>query len=79
MITDAQIRQLESTGKHRSGDGLYLEIHARRSGGVTKSWTVRYALGAGKYRWKGLGRYPEVSLARAKAMAAEIRESARSR
>lgn len=78
MITDAQIRQLETTGKHRSGDGLYLEIHARRSGGVTKSWTVRYAVGAGKYRWKGLGRYPEVSLARAKAMAAEIRESARS-
>jgi hypothetical protein len=40
MITDAQIRQLESTGKHRSGDGPYLEIHAWRSGGVTKSWTV---------------------------------------
>ncbi|MFZ4071648.1 MAG: hypothetical protein ACOYJ6_16275, partial [Caulobacterales bacterium] len=40
IITDAKISQLESTGKYRSGDGLYLEIHARRSGGVAKSWTV---------------------------------------
>jgi integrase len=77
VLSDLQIRKLSKVGKHRCGDGLHLEIHARKAGGVTKSWSVRYTVGAGKERWMGLGPYPEVSLARARTLAADVRSKAR--
>ncbi len=60
------------TGTHTDGDGLMLRVHP----GGSRSWMVRITSG-GKRRTIGLGRWPEISLARARSLAAEMREAAR--
>lgn len=59
-------------GTHTDGGGLMLRVHP----GGSRSWVVRITSN-GKRRTIGLGRWPEVSLASARSLAAEMREAAR--
>jgi integrase len=77
VVTDIQVRNLIVPGKHRIEKGLHLQVHQARSGQISRSWLVRYSAAGGKERWQGLGAYPETTLAKARAKAAEIRELAR--
>ena len=60
------------TGTHTDGGGLMLRVHP----GGSRSWQVRITSG-GKRRTIWLGRWPEISLARARSLAAEMREAAK--
>jgi integrase len=55
------------------GGGLYLQV-TPGNGGVSKSWIYRYAAVAGNERFMGLGSLDTVSLADARAKAAECRK-----
>jgi integrase len=58
---------------HPDGKGLYLQVR-EGSAGLSKAWIFRYAApGTGRERYMGLGSYPNVSLAAARARAAEAR------
>ncbi|WP_218509729.1 integrase arm-type DNA-binding domain-containing protein [Variovorax sp. dw_308] len=56
-LTDAKLRNLNTTGKHADGRGLYLEVTA--AGG--RYWRQKYRF-AGKEKRLALGVYPDVSL-----------------
>ncbi len=56
-------------GTHGDGNGLYLRV---KPDAGQCSWVLRYML-HGKARWMGLGPYPLVSLADARARAADAR------
>jgi integrase len=58
-------------GTHGDGHGLYLQVRPGAAG-VTRSWVYRYTK-AGKETWLGLGPYPLVTLAAARAKAADAR------
>ena len=60
-------------GYHGDGGGLYLQVTEPGS----KSWIFRFSIG-GKRREMGLGPYPAVSLAAARAAAAEARSAVKS-
>ena len=57
-------------GEKRGGNGLSLLVRQSANGGVTKSWTQRLRLN-GQPIDLGLGRYPVVPLADARALAFE--------
>jgi integrase len=60
-------------GKHALGDqSIILEISTRGS----RSWTMRYWI-SGRERWAGLGSWPEVTIGKAQALAAEMRDEIR--
>lgn len=65
-LTVKQVENYKGAKLLHDGRGLYLDP---RNG---KSWAYRYVV-AGKERWMGLGPYPEVSLARARAKREEAR------
>lgn len=69
--SDVAVRRLASPGMHAVGgvSGLYLRISTAGS----KSWILRARV-AGKRRDMGLGPYPEVGLAQARARARDLRE-----
>lgn len=64
------VRKVETAapGTYEDGRGLRLTV---REGG-SRSWTLRYQL-AGRRRDMGLGRFPEITLARARERAMEAR------
>ncbi len=64
-LTVAKCKALQMPGLHGDGGGLYLGV--KRGGG--KSWYQRIVI-RGKRRELGLGRFPDVSLAKARALAA---------
>lgn len=76
-LTDAVARRISGRGFHPDGGGLYLAVRAQKDGGPSRSWVCRYTAPDGRRREAGLGRYADVSLARARALAAELREAAR--
>ena len=57
-------------GEKRGGNGLTLLVRQSVNGGVTKSWTQRLRLNSQPFDI-GLGRYPVVGLAEARALALE--------
>lgn len=69
--SDVAVRRLSAPGMHAVGGvaGLYLRIAPTGS----KSWILR-AMVAGKRRDMGVGPYPEVGLAQARARARDLRE-----
>ncbi|MFQ6239684.1 tyrosine-type recombinase/integrase [Sinorhizobium meliloti] len=67
-LTDVKIRSKLKTGRYGDGGGLYLEV----APGGTKSWLLMWKVG-GKRRAIGLGGYPAVSLAKARADAAKAK------
>jgi integrase len=68
LLTDLGLRKLEKTpGRHKDGGGLMLVVDDQRA-----RWVFRFTL-AGKERGMGLGAYPDVSLATARARRDEAR------
>ena len=62
-LTALAARTLSKPGRHGDGDGLYLNVAPSGS----KSWVQRIVVD-GRRRDIGLGPYPAVSLARARAI-----------
>lgn len=71
-LTVLEIAKASAPSVLHDGGGLYLRVTS--SGG--KSWVFRFQM-AGKRRDMGLGPYPEVTLAKAREMAAEHRAQRR--
>jgi len=71
-LTDTQLRAWIKTGAPIPGksDGGGLTFTLSKTG--VASWVLRYRI-AGKQRELTLGRYPDISLAKARALAAENR------
>ncbi|MDQ0319698.1 integrase [Pararhizobium capsulatum DSM 1112] len=67
-LTDAKIRSGLKVGRHGDGGGLYLEA----APGGTKSWLFMWKV-SGRRRAMGLGSYPTVTLASARAKAAKAK------
>lgn len=70
-LTDKMVRAL-GEGRYGDGRGLYLLVAASGA----RSWMLRYQIG-GKRRDMGLGSYPSVTLAAARALAADARTAAK--
>ncbi len=69
-LSDASAKAEKKPGRHSDGGGLYLNVSANGS----KSWLFMWvAKGSTKRTEMGLGAYPTVALARARAKAAEYR------
>ena len=62
------IREPGRYGEGRGGHGLYLRVYRRADGGLAKSWGQRISI-RGKRTNLGLGAYPVVTLAGARAKA----------
>jgi integrase len=68
-LSAAKVKGALAQGRYADGGGLYLQV--KPSG--ARSWLYRYKV-AGKPKYMGLGPYPEVSLAEARAKATEARK-----
>jgi len=64
------VQKIAEPGKWPDGGGLYVKVTA----GLTKSWIFRFSW-HGRRPEIGLGSYPQVSLAQARALAAECRDA----
>jgi len=67
-LTAKEVESLRMPGRKGDGDGLWFQVQ----GQTQRSWLLRY-MRSGKAREMGLGAYPAVSLAQARAKAAEAR------
>lgn len=67
-LSDAGIKGQTKPGRHSDGSGLYLNVGP----GGSKSWLYMWTK-AGKRREMGLGAYPVVTLAKARAKAVDCR------
>lgn len=76
-LTDRQVRQAHQPCVLVDGNGLRFRVSTTRGGGLSKKWLLRYTLPDGRQREAGLGAYPQVSLAEARAKAAELRQKTR--
>lgn len=65
-------RQTRTPGRHHDGGGLYLHVDEKGN----KRWDLRLTL-SGRQAWRGLGAFPDTSLAEARQMAQERRKAAR--
>ena len=77
-LTSVAISKIKKRGFHRDGAtrGLYLQISADTSGGLTKSWVYRFVSPlTGKPRWMGLGPSDAIGLAKARELARAARET----
>lgn len=74
-LSDRTVRAAKP-GMHPDGKGLYLQVReGSTEGSVSKAWIYRYAApGTARERYMGLGSYPAVSLAVARARAIEARK-----
>lgn len=77
-LTEAKIKSYVSAGKpiqHNDGGGLYLRLRRSTKQGVATvgrpEWLFRYTLNK-KSTWKSIGRYPQMSLADARAEAVRL-------
>lgn len=69
-LTDVKVKSDKwNPGRHSDGGGLYLNVSAVG----TKSWLFMWTPAGSKRREMGLGAYPAVSLAKARAKATEYR------
>lgn len=68
-LTDAQLRNLSTPGKHFDGNGLYLEL--TKTGG--RYWRMKYRFG-GKEKRLAFGVYPAVGLKQARDLTADARK-----
>lgn len=71
--TAMEVNALRAPGRHSIGGGLILVVNA----GGARSWLARIRDATGRRRDIGLGSYPEVSLAAARARVAEMRQQVR--
>ena len=78
QLTALSVKALSEPGRYldqRRENGLLLQVQKGRSGTLSKGWVVRFSAG-GRRREMGLGRFPEVSLASARAAAEDARRAA---
>jgi integrase len=68
-LSDISVKAEKRPGRHSDGGGLYLNV----TGTGTKSWLFMWTPKGGKRKEMGLGSYPTVTLAKARARAAECR------
>lgn len=68
-LSEVGVRSAKKIGRHSDGGGLYLNV----SGGGGKSWVFMWTPPGGKRREMGLGPYPAVTLAKARATATNHR------
>lgn len=68
-MSEMGVRAARKTGRHSDGGGLYLNVSI--SGG--KSWVFMWTPPGGKRREMGMGAYPAVTLAKARALATNYR------
>ena len=61
----------------RCGAGLEMWVSVNQSGKTLKKWVLRYTDAAGKRQKTRIGTYPELSLAKARADAEELKEKAK--
>jgi integrase len=76
--------QTASPGMHCDGGGLYLRVKPNEAGdGINRSWLYRYRMPkpdgkpAGKLRDHGLGALPDITLSKARELAARCRQQRR--
>ena len=78
-ITDALLRKLTGTPgetqKLTIGGGLALWVTLNRSGKTAKTWYLRYYDAVGKQQRSKLGNYPDISLAKAQALAEDAKKA----
>ena len=67
-LTQARAEKLSDPGWYPDGQNLYLQVNSLSS----KSWVFRYSVKRKETRL-GLGSYPQISIARAREKAAELR------
>lgn len=67
-LTALEVSRITTQGKYNTGQGIYFEVK-----GASKSWVLRIVVGD-KRRHIGLGAYPLVTLAQARAKALKVRE-----
>jgi integrase len=76
-ITALFVKHISRPGKYCDGGNLYLRVRKSTrktpTSTVTKSWLFRYTR-FGKQVWMGLGPYPDISLAEARALATQERK-----
>ena len=77
MLTDRMIRQAMPPANLTDANGLRMKVVRLRSGATSRKWSVRFLTPDGRRCETGLGSFPEVSLAEARARASEIRMKAR--
>ena len=70
-LTDASARSRLKPGRHSDGGGLYLNV----TPAGTRSWVFMWTPAGGKRKEMGLGAYPLVTLAKARAKAVECRSA----
>ncbi len=75
QLTALRAQKLAEPGKYPDGKGLILQVTQGRTGSIRKSWLVRFSI-AGKQREMGLGTFPELGLADARAAALDVRSKA---
>ena len=68
-LSAVKVQGLKQPGYYADGGNLYFRV----ASGGTKGWIFRYAV-RGRTRDMGLGRYPDLSLAKAREKAAECRQ-----
>lgn len=71
-LTAVQLRNLKSAGRYSDGDGLMLIV--RESGKA--SWIVRVQYN-GRRRDIGIGAFPDLSLSKAREIAADVRRKSK--
>jgi integrase len=71
-LTARGVASLKTIGRHSDGDRLYLAITRTAAGTLSRRWVFMYSLD-GKQREAGLGSASAVTLAKARAKAAEYR------
>ena len=72
QLTALRAQKVTEPGKYPDGNGLILQVTKGRANAVRKSWLVRFSI-AGKQREMGLGTFPELGLADARAAALDVR------
>ncbi len=80
-ITDATLRKIVGTpGETKTitiGGGLQLWVTVNQAGKTLKSWVLRYYVGNDKRQKARIGTYPDLSLAKAQALAEDLKAKAK--
>ena len=76
-LSDTTLNALEpeKNTEYRVHDADRVYFRVKPDG--NKSWQLRYKDGSGKWKWHGLGGYPEISAAKARELAADASKEIR--
>ncbi|MGE0284534.1 MAG: Arm DNA-binding domain-containing protein, partial [Rhizobiaceae bacterium] len=72
-LTDKEVAAKKTPGRFSDGGGLYLYVAASVGQNSGRSWVFRWTPAGGSRKEMGLGPYPTVTLAKARAKAQEFR------